>query len=71
VGYRGASLLSNGEKLVEAADIGKRRAEQVAELLRGAGLTNVEYSVRWKDSAPKPNGRTDPKSRKVEVSVRP
>jgi hypothetical protein len=71
VGYRGASLLSNGEKLIEAPDIGKRRAEQVAELLRGAGLTNVEYDVRWKDVAPKPNGRTDPKSRRVEVTVRP
>jgi hypothetical protein len=70
-GFRGASLLSNGEKLVEAADIGRRRAEQVAELLKGAGLTNVEYKVRWKDSAPKPNGRTDPKSRRVEVIVRP
>ncbi len=71
VGYRGASLLSNGEKLIEAADIGKRRAEQVAELLRGAGLTDVEYDVRWKDKPPRPNGRTDPASRKVEVTVRP
>jgi hypothetical protein len=69
-GFRGASLLSNGEKLVEAADIGKRRAEQVAELLKGAGLTNIEYRVRWHDAAAKPNGRTDPKSRKVEVTVR-
>jgi hypothetical protein len=69
VGYRGASLLSNGEKFIEAADIGKRRAEQVAELLRGAGLTNVEYRVRWKDTSAKPNGRTDSKSRKVEVTV--
>jgi hypothetical protein len=70
-GFRGASLLSNGEKLVEAADIGKRRAEQVAELLKGAGLTSIEYRVRWRDAAAKPNGRTDPKSRKVEVTVGP
>jgi hypothetical protein len=70
-GFRGASRLSNGEKFVEAADIGKRRAEQVAELLKGAGLTNIEYRVRWHDAAAKPNGRTDPKSRKVEVTVRP
>jgi hypothetical protein len=71
VGYRGASRLSNGETLVEAADIGKRRAEQVAELLKGAGLANVEYRVRWQDKASNPNGRTDPKSRKVAVTVRP
>jgi hypothetical protein len=70
-GFRGASLLSDGTKLVEAADIGKRRAEQVAELLQGAGLVDVEYQVRWQDTATKPNGRTDPKSRKVEVTVRP
>ena len=68
-GYRGASLLSNGEKLIEAADIGQRRAEQVAELLKGAGLTDVEYRVRWHDKPAKPNGRTDPKSRRVEVTV--
>lgn len=70
-GFRGASLLSNGEKLLEASDIGKRRAEQVAELLKGAGLTDVEYRVRWRDSPSKPNGRTDPQSRKVEVTVSP
>jgi hypothetical protein len=70
-GYRGASLLSNGEKLIEAADIGKRRAQQVAELLQGAGLTAIEYRVRWRDEAARPNGRTDPRSRKVEVTVQP
>ena len=70
-GFRGASLLSNGEKFIEAAGIGKRRAQQTAELLQGAGLVDVEYRVKWQDSASKPNGRTDPKSRKVEVTVRP
>lgn len=70
MGYRGASLLSNGQTMIEAADIGKRRAEQVADLLKGAGLTTVEYRVRWKDTAAKPNGRTDSKSRRVEVTVR-
>ena len=70
-GYRGASLLSNGEKLIEAPDIGQRRAEQVAELLKGAGLTDIEYRVRWQDKPMKPNGRTDPKGRKVEVTVGP
>jgi len=71
VGFRGASLLSNGERLIESADIGKRRAEQVAELLHGAGLTEVEYQVHWRDKPATPNGRTDMKSRKVEVTVRP
>jgi outer membrane protein OmpA-like peptidoglycan-associated protein len=71
VGYRGASLLSNGKQLVEAAGIGERRAKQVAELLQGAGLTDIEYIVRWQDKPAKPNGRTDPTNRKVDVTVKP
>jgi hypothetical protein len=29
--------------------MGRRRAEQLAELLRGAGLVDVEYRVSWND----------------------
>ena len=35
VGHRGSVRLSNGQTMVEAATIGKRRAEQVARLLQG------------------------------------
>src|SRR5688572_847446 len=54
-GYRAASLLSNGTTMTEKPGIGQRRAEQVVQLLKDAGLTNVEYRVRWQD-APRPDG---------------
>ena len=41
-GHRGSVLLSNGTTLVEQLGMARRRAEQIAELLRGAGLTGVE-----------------------------
>ena len=45
VGHRGAVRLSNGQTMLEADSIGKRRAEQVAMLLQGAGLTGPTYTV--------------------------
>ena len=54
VGYRGAARLSNGQIMAEAADIGKRRAEQVAMLLQGANLTAPAYTVRWQEQAASP-----------------
>ena len=50
-GYRGSVLLSNGTTLTEQASLARRRAEQVAALLRGAGLTDVDYRVAWHDEA--------------------
>ena len=44
VGYRSAALLSDGTVLQEQPDLARRRAEQVAELLRGAGLTAPRYA---------------------------
>jgi hypothetical protein len=55
-GYRGSVLLSNGTTLVEQPAIARKRAEQVAELLRGAGLTDVEYRVRHEDEAAAADG---------------
>ena len=45
-GHRGAVLLSNGTTLTEQAGLARRRAEQVAALLRGAGLTDIAYRRR-------------------------
>jgi hypothetical protein len=69
-GFRAASLLSNGTVMTEDETIGRRRAEQVAELLRGAGLTDVHYEVRWKDEVGRANGIDDAARRKAEVVVR-
>ena len=66
-GYRGAVKLSDGTLLAEGNAIAKRRAEQVAQLLRGAGLKTPSYEVRWVDEA-EVGG---PATRRVEVVVRP
>jgi hypothetical protein len=67
-GYRGSVLLSNGTTLVEQPAIARRRAEQVAELLRGAGLTSVEYRVRWRGEAQAADG-DDAALRRVTVEL--
>jgi len=69
VGYRGAVRLSNGQTMVEASDIGRRRAEQVAMLLKGAGLTAPAYNVRWQEQPAKATGIDDYLARRVEISI--
>lgn len=71
VGHRGAVRLSNGQTIVEEAPIARRRAEQVATLLRGAGLTGPEYSIQWRDSSPEADGVDDHLMRRVVITVRP
>ena len=53
----------------ERENIDRQRAEQVRELLKGAGLTNVKYTLEWKDLAQKPNGIDDVANRRAEVVV--
>jgi hypothetical protein len=68
-GRRGAVVLSDGTLLVERADIAQRRAQQLAELLRGAGLTDVEYRVEWSDAPGEATGANDAVLRVVEISL--
>jgi hypothetical protein len=67
--YRASVLLSNGKTMTEREDIARRRAEQVASLLKDAGLTRPAYEVRWLD-APTANGTNDAALRKVDLVVR-
>ena len=71
VGYRGAVRLSNGQTMVEEPAIGKKRAEQVAMLLRGASLTAPSYKVGWRNEAAAATGVDDYLSRRVVITVRP
>jgi hypothetical protein len=71
VGFRSGALLSNGQVMLEQADIARRRAEQVVELLQGAGLTETQYSVRWVDAPSVLNGTDDYRNRKVEIILLP
>jgi len=70
-GYRGAVRLSNGQTMMEDEAIGKRRAEQLAMLLRGANLTSPSYSVRSQDDTARATGINDYLTRRVVVTVRP
>ena len=70
-GYRSGALLSDGTVLQEAPDRAQRRARQVEELLRGAGLTAPRYEVRWEDAAPAPNGTDDYRNRRVDITLLP
>jgi hypothetical protein len=70
VGHRGAVRLSDGRTMVEAPGIGKRRAEQVAMLLKGAGLTAPSYVVRWQEQPARATGVDDYLSRRVVITLR-
>jgi hypothetical protein len=71
IGYRGAVLLSNGEKFVEREGIAKERAELVASLLQGAGLKSPTYRVSWKEEPPAVDGVEDYVTRNLIVKVKP
>ena len=70
VGYRGAARLSNGQLMSEDADIGKRRAEQLAMLLQGANLKSPSYKVIWHDESAKATGVDDYAIRRAVITVR-
>jgi hypothetical protein len=70
VGYRGSVRLSNGQTMVEAATIGKRRAEQIAMLLQSAQLKAPAYTVRWQEQAARATGIDDYLSRRVVITSR-
>ena len=70
VGYRGAARLSNGQVMAEEADMGKRRAEQLAVLLQGANLKSPSYKVSWRDESAKATGVDDYAMRRAVVTIR-
>ena len=70
VGYRGSARLSNGQLMSEEADIGKRRAEQLAMLLQGANLKTPSYKVIWRDESAKATGVDDYAIRRAVITVR-
>ena len=68
-GYRATSLLSSGDKLVEKPGLAEKRAQNIATLLRGLGVSSV--SVEWKNDAEPGDGMTDPSRRRVTILVAP
>lgn len=67
VGYRSATRLSDGTLLIEREGIAMERAEEVARMLRGAGLENAEFAVSAHDEAIEGG----PDVRRVEITIVP
>jgi outer membrane protein OmpA-like peptidoglycan-associated protein len=68
-GFRATTLLSNGDRLVEKTGIGEKRAQNVAMLLRGLGVSGV--SAESTAEAEPGDGKTDPSRRRVAILVAP
>ena len=70
-GYRGATLLSDKTVLTEQAGIAKARAEEVADLLKRAGLSKTVIQVTFRDQPEPARGIDDWRSRRTTVRVEP
>jgi outer membrane protein OmpA-like peptidoglycan-associated protein len=68
-GYRGSTLLTNSHLLIEKADVSRRRAERVGEVLKGLGTPPSQ--IRWLSEPAAANGTADYESRSVKVRVVP
>ena len=67
--HRGAVLLSDGSTLTERTGIAAQRAEQIATLLRGAGLSDVEYRVNADETPAPATGDDDATLRVATVQL--
>jgi outer membrane protein OmpA-like peptidoglycan-associated protein len=68
-GYRATTILSNGDHLIEQAGIAEKRAQNIATLLRGLGVSGV--TPEWKAEPEPGDGVTDPSRRRVTIIVTP
>jgi len=68
-GYRGSTLLSDGQVLIEKSDVSRLRANRVAEVLKGLGTPASD--VRWITEPAPASGATDFESRRVAVRIVP
>ena len=69
-GVRGAHLLTDRTLLRESANVGRRRAEEIAGLLQGAGLA-VSSEIEWVDGEGEADGVDDWRTRRVTVVLTP
>lgn len=68
-GYRATSILSNGIQLIEKAGLAEKRAQNIATLLRGLGVSNVLFKAKVEPE--QGDGQTDPSRRRVTIVVAP
>jgi hypothetical protein len=69
-GVRGAHRLTDGSLLLESANVGQRRAEEVAGLLLEAGI-GVDSELNWIGDEANADGVDDWQSRRVTVILVP
>lgn len=68
-GTRGVSHLSAGDRMVEAADIAKRRAERVEKILIDLGVAKQLIDAKWSEQPLPGNGVDDYTRRRVTIIV--
>lgn len=66
-GYRAGVRLSDGEIATEREGVGRARADQIVELLKGAGLSHPKYVVSAKEDAQ----IGGPELRRVTITIIP
>jgi outer membrane protein OmpA-like peptidoglycan-associated protein len=72
VGYRGATLLSDGTLAQELPAIGERRAAELAAAVRKLGIAQTTLLTARGSSDPQPaDGSSDPLRRRAEITVVP
>jgi hypothetical protein len=69
--FRGATLLSNGDTLVENPLMAERRARKLQRVLAGLGIPASSLVVTWKTEPERPDGATDPQRRRAVITVQP
>lgn len=70
IGVRGAHRLIDGTLLKESDGVGQRRAEEIAGLLKGAGL-DLDAELSWIDGESEADGIDDWMTRRVTVVLTP
>jgi hypothetical protein len=66
---RAASKLSDGQVMTERPEMGRRRAEKMAAILTGLGVSPDKVRVRWDDAPAPPAGQDDWRSRRAEIRI--
>jgi outer membrane protein OmpA-like peptidoglycan-associated protein len=69
--FRGATLLSSGQTLVEDPRIAERRAKKLQTILIGLGIPATSLTVSSKTEPDAPTGVGDERSRRVVMTVHP
>ncbi len=66
---RGVSQLSNGDRMIEVADIAQRRAERVKKILIDLGVAKQLIDAKWSDEPLPGNGIDDYTRRRVTITA--